>query len=263
MSETDWEDLLTRPLSEAELKGYMAELKGPEFQQLVHDYHAQAALTASRNAILELLQQSYPPEVVLVVIAHLWLDSLVRLSPDFSREMVQGWRNMPDTLAQVMLQHAVVVLTEYKDTLVQTETPELEDMFGLWRKALSVPVPALAREAEALQEATQRVYQSCRHFQEKLENGSGLKLVPVDFCSIWCRLLLQLFIFMQSDDHPDFYYLLDQNWSTFLPTLQLLVDMMMVFQGMEHVLLPENRSELLRLLQQPDIAPYFSQYLEA
>lgn len=259
MSDMDWENLLTRPLSEAELKGYMAQLEGAEFQQMLHDYHAELALETSRKLIGAYLEAHCPPEVLLVVLGHLWLDGLARLESTISAEMIASWRTMPQMLAQVMLQHAVVVLTEYKDQLVQKDAPELAAMCAAWRRAMAGADAAQLADP-VFQERAQRIHQAATAFQKKLENDLGLKLQPADFISIWNRLFLQLFLLMQGDEEPIFYYLLDQNWSTFLTTLPLLVDMMMVLRGMEHLLLPENRAALLEMVQRPEIAPYFAQY---
>ncbi|HEY9842219.1 MAG: hypothetical protein ACAI44_26875 [Candidatus Sericytochromatia bacterium] len=247
------EDLITRPLSPAELAEYQEVLGSQDFQDMVRHYHMNAALTSVRQVVLGLFGHGLSLQLMLGVLTNVWLDCLSDLDDRLDTETVDSWRKMPEMLVQVLLLQAADAIKERESELIKEFPAEYPEMYQQWRAQMPAPrsEPITDPEQKQLEiEKTIGIYQVVDDFRRKLE-ASDLQLKGSDYLQVWTRCLLQTYLF-SNELQAELYFLIDCNWDMFLPRLTAIVTLMVVLKGSEALLLPQNRSELAELVGGPD-----------
>lgn len=259
----DWDQLLTKPMSEAELAQYQSVLGSDAFQDVVRSYHASAALQAIRHLVLEFCKAGVSLEAMITALANVWIDSMVRVESRMDAESQRNWRSQPQLLVQILFQQAVVAMQENEAQLERGVPPELREQAAEWSKALPEPLGELQEGDPALDlqlKNLEHSYQYLTELRKQLE-ASELKLEANDYLEVWTQVLLQAFIYGQLKQ-PELYFTIDTNWDLFLDRLASIVSLMFLLKNEEYLLLPENRLRLAAHVQTPEFNRLVERYLE-
>lgn len=257
LSVEDLQDLMTRPLSKAELAEYQQALGSEEFQEMVRRYHADAALSGVRTVVLGYFKHGISLEAMVTALANIWLDCFSRIQPRLDAGTEQSWRQMPQLLVQILLQQSLDVMNENREQLKTTYPPEFREMHAEWREHMPAALEPITDEAElsskleAQQQQVMVMYETLTDFRLKLED-SELQLDGSDYLEIWSLVMLQTYIFAQ-EAQEELYFLIHTNWHLFLARLSEIVTMMVLLRGSEILLLPENRAMLAELIDSGDL----------
>lgn len=254
LNEEELYQLITQPMSAADLAEYQEVMAADDFDLMVGRYHANAALSSMRAVVLGYFKHGVSLEMMITALANVWLDNFAGLTPDLDAETVQSWRRMPQLLIQILLQQALDALNSQREEVVTEYPPEYQEMYAEWHAAMparqaAVSDPSLIDTA-LLGEQALALYQMMAEFDHELRKG-GLWLEPRDYLELWTQVLLQTYTFGQ-DGQQEIYFLIQSNWGLFMPRLGEVVTMMMLLKGFESLLLPENRSELEKLIYSPE-----------
>lgn len=242
------EDELVRPLSQAELQKYQDVLDSESFKDMVHFYHADAAISSIRMVLLKTFKQGAQLEAVLAAVANVWLDCVARVEPLLNDQTMANWQRLPHLLVQILLQQAVDVLNRPLANIRTDYNPELEELYKEWKAAMPAPITSDEQAVLDVQhEQAKTIYQNLTIFRSKVEN-SGLELKELDYIEVWSLIVLQIYIFGYLEK-PDFYYVLDTNWNLYLKRLGEIISLLVAFTGYESLLLPENRAKLDEFMQ--------------
>lgn len=257
LSDEELYDLITRPLSAAELAEYQEVLSGEDFSLMVGRYHADAAISNMRTLVLEFFKHGVSFEMMITALANVWLDNFDRLMPNLDAETVMSWRQMPQLLVQILLQQALDALNDQRDRLITEYPPEYKEMYQAWSEAIPAPQAAvtdpelLAAELERQGQQTLILYQHLSEFAVQLQQ-TGFQLEQKDYLELWTQVLLQTYLFAQ-EGQQELYFLIQINWSLFMERLGQIVTLMTLLRGAEALLLPENRGELEHLLYTTEV----------
>lgn len=262
-NDEDLLELLTKPMSEAELKTYQDLIDGDHFQQMMRAYHTQTTLEAMRQLLRRCFEeQRFSFESVFVSVTSMWLKRLSQMNPQFDDDAILLWMKTPALLAQILLQFALDTLQDKKEQVDKSYPVEMEEMYQIWQRILPQKVGADTAVSYKLLQETQRVLAVFETVQQKLESDPQLKVEAIDYLEIWTQLLLQLYIFAVLDE-PELYYLLFKNWHLFSSTLPTLLSLLILLRGYEELLMPQNRDKFNGLMQDPEIQQALFQRLQA
>lgn len=262
-NDEDLLELLTKPMSEAELKTYQDLIDGDHFQQMMRAYHTQTTLEAMRQLLRRCFEeQRFSFESVFVSVTSMWLKRLSQMNPQFDDDAILLWMKTPALLAQILLQFALDTLQDKQEQVDKSYPVEMEEMYQIWQRILPQKVGADTAVSYKLLQETQRVLAVFETVQQKLESDPQLKVEAIDYLEIWTQLLLQLYIFAVLDE-PELYYLLFKNWHLFSSTLPTLLSLLILLRGYEELLMPQNRDKFNGLMQDPEIQQALFQRLQA
>ncbi len=249
--ELDLLELLTQPLSEAELAKYKEVLDSESFDDMVRHYHASAAIAAIRQIVIQGFNQGLMLETMVALQATVWLDIVEEFDQRIKPASLNIWREIPLVLTQILVQNALIDLTQQEPGQLKEEiAPELFDLYEQWEQVSPLPIYRPLTDAEvALQsQLAEQLYAQIKIFRPQLEQKSGLQLSKGNYLEVWAMVLMQTYLFGYGND-PNLYYLVETNWALVLDTLAQTLDLLTVLDGMEHLLLPENRNELNAMIE--------------
>lgn len=266
MSTTDDDDLLTlltKPLSESELKHYQDLIEGEQFQQMVRAYHTQATLDALRQVVRRCLEEKrFSFESTFVAVTSFWLKRLSQMNPQFDEAAMLLWMKTPALLSQMLLQFALDSMQERADEMSQSYPVELEEMYASWKAFLPSKVNPEAPVTQKMLRETEKVLKVFESIYEQLESDPNLRVEAIDHVEIWTQLLLQLYLFGVLDE-PKLYYMLFNNWKLFSRELPILLSMLQLLRGYEELLMPHNRDKFNGLMQDPQVQQALLQRLQS
>jgi hypothetical protein len=254
---SQWLELLSDPnLSEAETEKYRELFENDSlFQAYVKAMHQQAALDGFRKVLLSFFQHGFEAEAAIIGNAYLWLKTTQRLYPDFDEEMINSWMHQALLLNQLLFQFAIEAyqgaLEEDPSISERTYPTELEEMYAVWSEHIySLSQSGDDISEEDLIQKSDLVIQTLSTLLTQYEEESGLKLELRDYHKIFSHLLIQTFIFTYLDN-PAVYYELAVAFEEVYISLGFDTPSILVhLKGKEHLLQPENQSQLLALLAQ-------------
>ena len=248
-SEEELLDLITRPLSDEEMAAYQEVLDSGAFQAMMKQYHFQAGLDSARNIALKLGQtEGLKLEELLIGFAGFWLSLVNESVPAFDEQAIEAWLTMPLILADVLTTYSAQALQSYREHLLERYPEEWRELYTQFTRELPEVAPDFDYDVAAFDRAMQ-VTDYLKGFHEKLLQA-GLQLNDSDYFDIWTHIFLQVYLFAYVNN-PEFYYLLANNWPKVSPHLRMLLDLMCVLKGSEHLFLPENRQTLVKMLSDP------------
>ncbi|MBF2053035.1 MAG: hypothetical protein IGS03_06165 [Candidatus Sericytochromatia bacterium] len=253
---------LTKPLSEDELKKYKDFMASENFQYMVRLYHAQTALNSLRQVLHFFLKnEKYAFESIFVAVINLWLQQVHLIEPSFDKTAIESWSRQPVLLSHILSQFALNTLQEHEALLESNYPPELEEMYEEWEEFL--PVEAFdPRESDKISlSEVEEVSKILLNLQHELETTPDIKTERADYLEIWTQLLLQLHFFAVEDE-AELYFMLIKNWALFSKTLPILVNLMILLQGYEELLLPDNQDKFNNLMQDPEVQQALLQRLQ-
>ena len=120
-------------------------------------------------------------------------------------------------------------------------------MYRLWKAAMP-PAQSLRQSQVRGLEQTEQVYQVFYQFQTQLKMQPDIALKPVDYLELWMHLILQLYIFTYLED-GELYYLFSNNALLISAQMSGFIALLQAVEGYEDLLLPENKEQLMSLLQ--------------
>lgn len=266
MSTTDDEDLLellTKPLSESELKNYQDLIDSDQFQQMVRAYHTQTTLDALRQVLRRCLEEKrFSFESTFIALSSMWLKRISQLNPQFDEAAMLLWMKSPDLLAQVLLQFGLDGLKEREGEVDNSYPVEMEEMYTSWKAFLPQKITPEVAMTQKLIRETEKVLRVFENIQQQLEGDPKLKVEAIDYLEIWTQLLLQLYLFSVLDE-PNLYYLISNNWRLFARSLPVLTSMLVLLRGYEELLMPHNRDKFNGLMQDPEVQRALLQHLQS
>lgn len=241
-------DLLTRPMSESEISQFKDVLASADMKVMMRAYHSEAALNGARGFVLELFQdKNVPPTVMLQALMQICLENIQQLGPEIRTDLTQVWLNLPAVFCESWTQLVLDAMQSQRENLKTNAVPELEEMYARWKAA--IPSPQDLRQAHVRDlDLTRQVYQVFYQFQEQLKIQPDIALEEVDYLDIWMHLILQVYIFTYLDG-AELYYLFASNAELVSAQILTFVYLLQAVEGYEDLLLPENKKQLMALLQ--------------
>lgn len=236
-------EILTAPMSEGELQKYMGALNSEEAQALIRDYHKSELLAGAQQTVIELIkQESFHVTELLLACIDIWLNNLNDLDENFDTAFVNRWKAVPDTLCRVLLYQASEAFKSQQSQMDTDIAPETEALATVWLNTL--PQNPEKDPRPEFREACLITFETYQQDAQKVE---GLKVLPVDYLEIWTHLMLQLYILgILRDDEP--YLLLATHWNLFMNRFPDIMEALILLEGYEELLLPENKNKLAAVL---------------
>lgn len=237
-------NILTAPMSEAELQKYTEALSSEAGQTIIRDYHKSELLAGAQQTVMALVkQQDFHVTELLLACIDMWLNNLRPLHDSFDNAFVNRWKAVPDILCRVLLYQASEAFKSQQQDMEAEVTPETEEMASDWLQAL--PNNPEADPRLEFKDACLIAFETYEQDAKKIE---GLKVLPVDYLEIWTYLVLQIYILgILRDDEP--YLLLATHWNLFMNRFPDMMETLVLLEGYEALLLPENKSELTAVLR--------------
>ncbi len=241
-------EMLTKPMTESEMSEFHEVLASSDMKAMIRAYHSDTALGAVRGLVLELFQdKSVPPPVMLQAIMRLCLENIQQLGPEIKADLADVWLDLPAVFCESWTQLVLDAMQNQRENLKAPPTPELEEMYSLWKRAIPLAQDLRQTNVRNL-DLTEQVYQVFYQFQEHLKIQPDSALEEVDYLDIWMHLILQIYIFTYLDG-AELYYLFANNAGLVSAQILPFVYLLQAVEGYEDLLLPENKAELLELLQ--------------
>jgi hypothetical protein len=239
-------EILTAPMSEAELQQYMGALNSEEAQAMIRDYHKSELLAGAQQTVMELVkQQDFHVTEILLASIDIWLNNLNTLHEEsFDNAFVNRWKAVPDILCRVLLYQASEAFKSQQHQMEADVAPETEEMVRDWLRAL--PNNPETDPRPEFREACLIAFETYEQDAKKIEN---LKVLAVDYMEVWTHILLQIYILgILQESEP--YLLLATHWPLFMNRFPDIMEALVLLKGYEELLLPENKDQLAAVLRE-------------
>lgn len=232
-------EILTAPMSEEELQKYIGALNSEEGQALIRDYHKSELLAGAQQTVIELVkQENFHMTELLLACIEIWLNNLNNLHESFDTAFIDRWKAVPDILCRVLLYQASEAFKTQQNQMINDIAPETEELAAFWLTTL--PQNPEADPRPEFREACLITFETYQQDAQKVE---GLKVLAVDYLEVWTHLILQLYTLgILRDDEP--YLLLATHWDLFMNRFPDIMEALVLLEGYEDLLLPENKSKL-------------------